>query len=287
MDDLQEKSTMRLDDDVQKIMSRLFEPMVLWCVRSGIGYAGVVELMRELFTLCAYQELVANKKAVTDDALSLASGVHKSAVRDFKKKWAGKSADELKVGAAVHKVSFSDRVMARWLALGWPSVLSLKKDKKSFKNLCEVSADRGGGRSYAFIPPVSLILEDMERRGLVKQSNGNVERLRDVARASIHDLSVSAYVADVVSDYMYACLENIQRETDEPVCLEQSIVVDELPKASYPALDEVVRRHWKSLAQVLIDEATRLCEEGSEDVAQNAGETTRVRIGFYCCDSHK
>ena len=60
------------------------EPLVLWMLRSGVGYAEFAQALKPVFLAQARLELARTGQRDSDSAISLLSGLHRKDVRSFR-----------------------------------------------------------------------------------------------------------------------------------------------------------------------------------------------------------
>lgn len=246
----------------------LLTPIIGWSVKLGIGYSQMSRLMKPLFFKAAQQELQKKGAKTTDSALSLLSGLHKGDIESFKKNANTEGADTWLSPDELNRIGVSSQLVARWLMSDLPSVLPLKGDSPNFTELAKTFAKAGSGIS------VRLILQDLERRGLVSRHDHSVELLGDGAPASAGQEEIIHFVG-AVRDHMQACLTNIELPNGGKF-LEQSLVADGLHPQSAELLHSMVRVWWMKAVREIGNEAVALSERDEPQ-----GGTNRLRVGVY------
>src|ERR1700750_2624114 len=90
-------------------LARLLRPAVSLCIRSGMTFPALAQLLRELFVNVAEHDFALEGKEQTDSRVSLLTGIHRKEVARLRG-----------AGATVHEppaaVSLTSAVIARWLA---------------------------------------------------------------------------------------------------------------------------------------------------------------------------
>ena len=94
---------------LQGPLARLLRPLVRLCIRSGITFPSLADLLRELYVHVADREFVLAGKVQTDSRVSLLTGIHRKEVRRLREAGAP-------VSAVPGSVSRTSRIMAHWLA---------------------------------------------------------------------------------------------------------------------------------------------------------------------------
>src|ERR1700745_2746954 len=90
-------------------LARLLRPLVRLCIRSGMTFPALAQLLRELFVNVAEHDFALQGKEQTDSRVSLLTGISRKEVARLRG-----------AGAPVHEtpaaVSLTSAVIARWLA---------------------------------------------------------------------------------------------------------------------------------------------------------------------------
>src|SRR6516225_7447539 len=90
-------------------MARLLRPLVRLCIRSGMTFPALAQLLRELFVNVAEHDFALEGKEQTDSRVSLLTGIHRKEVARLRG-----------AGAPVHEtpatLSRTSAIIARWLA---------------------------------------------------------------------------------------------------------------------------------------------------------------------------
>ncbi len=120
-------------------LARLLRPLVRLCIRSGMTFPALAQLLRELFVNVAEHDFALEGKEQTDSRVSLLTGIHRKEVARLRG-----------AGAPVHEapatLSRTSAIIARWLAApeftdakGEPLPLprTAEDDAPSFEQLVE------------------------------------------------------------------------------------------------------------------------------------------------------
>src|SRR5574343_557404 len=147
------------------------QPLVIWLLRSGIGYGEFVSALKPLFLAQAERELRSNGQKVTDSALSLLSGLHRKDVRALRATAEGAQQTISDQRNAWGKPSLANQVVTRWMGRAeMPDALPVAGAEGSFESLVQsVSCD---------VHPRTVLLE-LQRLGIVREEDGQVQLLRE------------------------------------------------------------------------------------------------------------
>ncbi|MGO8911954.1 MAG: DUF6502 family protein, partial [Bradyrhizobium sp.] len=90
-------------------LARLLRPLVRLCIRGGMTFPALAQLLRELFVNVAEHDFALEGKEQTDSRVSLLTGIHRKEVAKLRG-----------AGAPVHEapatLSRTSAIIARWLA---------------------------------------------------------------------------------------------------------------------------------------------------------------------------
>lgn len=253
-------------------------PLVRWLLRNGVHYGAVAQGLKQVFVCEARRELHARGAKVTDSALSVLSGVHRKDVRAM--------AELPEVQASLVPTPAS-MLFTRWVSdprLRLPSVdgtpggvlrhrLPRHGPMPSFEALArEVSSD---------VHPRTL-LEEMQRLGLLRVVDEEVELLADQFFCSADEQGAAQTLGVNVADHLNAAVHNLV-VPDGARLLEQSVFAYGLSPASAEALGELARDLWAAAFEAMAQAATaRLV---GDDAAREASAVElpreRMRFGAY------
>src|ERR1700739_2666625 len=90
-------------------MARLLRPLVRLCIRSGMTFPALAQLLRELFVSVAEHDFALEGKEQTDSRVSLLTGINRKEVARLR----GAGAPVNETPATLSRTS---AIMARWLA---------------------------------------------------------------------------------------------------------------------------------------------------------------------------
>ena len=240
----------------------MLQPLVVWLLRSGVGYTELTAALKPVFLEAARAELARIGGKQTDSAVSLLSGVHRKDVRAF-----GQTARAVDVRAQLGKPTPASQVMTRWLASDWPDSLPFSGLERSFEALARaVSKD---------MHPRALLLE-LVRLGVVLEEEGQVRLCRQafVPNPSLEESR--RLLAGSVADHIEAGVHNLSA-SDGKTYLEQSVFADGLSPASVQQLEQLANSLWRDVLAAMVQAAVPLCEQD-----EPAGGNQRIRLGMFC-----
>src|SRR4051794_27352206 len=90
-------------------LARLLRPLVRLCIRGGLTFPALAQLLRELFVNVAEHDFALEGKEQTDSRVSLLTGIHRKEVARLR--GAGAPVNETPA-----TLSLTSAIMARWLA---------------------------------------------------------------------------------------------------------------------------------------------------------------------------
>lgn len=250
-----------------KTLQTLLAPIVRWAVRLGIGHGQFSRMLKPLFLEAAHQELSRQGVRHSDSALSFISGLHRGDVSAFLSGNPEEAVADEK--HPVYRINPANQVIARWLIRGLPAELPLKGPDSFDQLVRETQSDRGA------IWSTRLILQDLERRGLVADDARKVRLLSEVGLPDIDSEAGVSHFVGAIRDHIEACLANLVSE-DGSRFLEQSLVVDGLYPKSVEALHNMSREWWRN---ALSDLGAKAIEHSEADEPQ--GGNHRLRLGIY------
>lgn len=95
--------------DVLKQMAAIVRPLVRLCIRAGVTYPALSELLKEVYVHVADQEFSLPDKGQTDSRLSVITGVHRREVKRLR-------AHAMPQDLISESASLSSLLIAKWLA---------------------------------------------------------------------------------------------------------------------------------------------------------------------------
>ncbi|MCX7278553.1 MAG: DUF6502 family protein [Burkholderiales bacterium] len=240
----------------------MLQPLVVWLLRSGVGYTDLTAALKPVFLEAARTELTRIGGKQTDSAVSLLSGLHRKDVRA-----AAHTERAADVRARLGKPTPASQVMTRWLASDLPDVLPFAGAQASFESLARsVSKD---------IHPRSVLLE-LVRLDVVEEADGQVllRRQAFVPNTSLEE--ARRLLAGSVADHIEAGVHNLSAG-DGKTFLEQSVFADGLSPQSVQQLEQLANSLWRDVMAAMVKAAIPLCEQD-----EPAGGNQRIRLGMFC-----
>ncbi|MFM8548158.1 MAG: DUF6502 family protein [Betaproteobacteria bacterium] len=244
----------------------ILEPLVVWLVRSGVGYGVLASALKPVVLAQAERELSRLGRKQTDSALSLLSGLHRKDVRLLGSSAARITADNASQGASWGKPSAANQVATRWLSLDWPDTIPVNGEEPSFEALA-----RRVSRDFHH----RAVLDDLIRLGIVREAGGRVELLRHAFTPAPGLSEARQLFAGSATDHLSAGVHNLTTASPGRF-LEQSVFADGLSEASVRELHGLANEIWADALRRVVDAAVPLCErDQGQPVAQ------RFRLGVF------
>lgn len=250
-------------------LQALVAPIVRWSVRLGIGYKQFSRIVKPLFFTATEQEMSEKDLKSTGAAFGLISGLSKNDIDTFKAAQTPRVVEgDLQVFEYINPAS---QVVARWVALGLPKRLPLKGGKECFFELAKAIQNR------VSIPGLStrLLLQDLERRGLVKVDANTVELVSEIGIPNLDTQDSVVHVVGALRDHMHACLSNLAADGGIKH-LEQCLLADGLSAESVETIHAMARVWWMQAMRAIGPEAISLSERDEPN-----GGSQRLRFGVY------
>ncbi len=243
------------------------EPMVLWLLRSGVGYAEFVQALKPVFLAQARLELQRSGQRDSDSAISLLSGLHRKDVRAFREAAHETLARVKEDGSTWGKPSAANQVVTRWLSSqGWGDCIPFSGDAPSFEALARaVSKD--------FHP--RAVLQEMQRLGVAREVDGQVQLVREAFVPDAKHKESRELLAGSVSDHLAAGVHNLSGATGQRF-LEQSVFADGLSPESVHQLNVMANSLWAYVLQAVMAKAVPLCDRDANHPAPQ-----RFRLGLF------
>ena len=248
--------------EVLDLALQMLQPWALWMVRSGLGHAQVAQALKPLFLAAAQAEQARQGRRQTDSALSLLSGLHRKDVRAL-----GQAAASQALSARAPATP-ANQVLTQWLSRRWPRQLPLSAAgrRRSFDGLARsVSRD---------VHPRTL-LNELLRLQLVREQDGQVERLVDAIVPPEGALEAVQWLSASVHDHLAAGVHNLTHG-EESGFLEQSLWADGLHPDSVQRMGRLANQLWQ---QVLAQGVRTVTPMAERDEA--SGGKQRIRLGMY------
>jgi hypothetical protein len=139
--------------DLHAPLARLLRPLVRLCIRGGMTFPALAQLLRELFVNVAEHDFALEGKEQTDSRVSLLTGIHRKEVARLRG-----------AGAPVHEtpvtLSRTSAIIARWLAA--PEFTDAKGDPLPLPRTAS-------GDAPSFEALVSSITKDVRPRAVLDE----------------------------------------------------------------------------------------------------------------------
>lgn len=179
-----------------KIIRKLIQPIVLFCVRQGVKFQEVSQILKEEFVTQASNELLLSEDKINISRLSAITGIHR---KDLKSRNTLRNENK-----AVSGVNLISRIIGFWqshpkfASNKKPLSLSIGGQNSKFTQLVKsVSTDLHPG----------TVLFELQRLGLVKVKDNNVKLISRVA--NLKSFPIEAYqVLAQDSSVLFEAVEN-------------------------------------------------------------------------------
>lgn len=250
-------------------LSSLARPLVRWAVSHGIGHVLVSRWLKPIFLQEAHRALRQQGQGTTDSALALAAGLHRGDIQQL-------LVQPLDTTATEPAIPVTHQVLANWLIGQLPSTIPFKADAeatgaaRSFTDLVQCTPKAA---SHGF--SAKLILQDMQRQGLVSAAANQVTLLAFGATANSGQAHAMQHIGRAVHDLLSAGLHNLKADESNQF-LEQSLQADGLYPASVDRLHQLATEQWTQVLQALLPQAKALSDQDEPQ-----GGTHRMRVGVY------
>lgn len=252
-------------DKLHAPLARLLRPLVRLCIRSGMTFPALAQLLRELFVNVAEHDFALEGKEQTDSRVSLLTGIHRKEVARLRG-----------AGAPVHEapaaVSLTSAVIARWLAApeftdarGEPLPLprTAEDDAPSFEQLvASVTKD---------VRPRAVLDEWIDRELVTINEADEIELVEAAFVPSGEDDSKWHYLGRNLHDHIAAAAQNV---ADGPRFLERAVHYNNIS----PKLARKLEARSRELAMEALKSANR---EANRALAKDKGGDARWNFGIY------
>jgi hypothetical protein len=248
---------------VAPAIARLLRPLVRLCIRGGITFPALTQLLRELYVNVAEYDFALPGKEQTDSRVSLLTGIHRKEVSRLR----GAGAPVTVVPAAI---SLTSAVIAHWLAepdftdsQGHPLPLPRSGPSPSFEAL--VGAVTRDVRPRA-------VLDEWLDSGLVAVDGEDRVTLREAAFVPRGDDDKLYYFGRNLHDHVAAAVENVLAA--EPRFMERAV--------HYDGLSEDLAKRLEARARELADAALQQANrEAHTALRKDGGGEHRWILGVY------
>lgn len=247
-------------------LARLLRPLVRLCIRSGMTFPALAQLLRELFVNVAEHDFALEGKEQTDSRVSLLTGIHRKEVARLRG-----------AGAPVHEapaaVSLTSAVIARWLAApeftdakGEPLALprTAEGDAPSFEQLvASVTKD---------VRPRAVLDEWVNRKLVTINDSDEIELVEAAFVPSGEDDSKWHYLGRNLHDHIAAAAQNVSGAA--PRFLERAVHYNNIS----PKLARRLEARSRELAMDALKTANR---EANRALGKDKGGDARWNFGIY------
>ena len=247
-------------------LARLLRPLVRLCIRGGMTFPALTELLRELFVNVAEHDFALEGKEQTDSRVSLLTGIHRKEVARLR--GAGAPVNE-----APSALSRTSAIIARWMAApeftdskGHPLPLprTASGDAASFELLVSsITKD---------VRPRAVLDEWLDRKLVAINGNDEIVLLDTAYVPRGDDDRKWYYLGRNLHDHVAAAAENVSSPT--PRFLERAVHYDGLS----PALAQRLERRSRELAMDALKAANR---DANRALAKDKGGEYRWNFGVY------
>jgi hypothetical protein len=247
-------------------LARLLRPLVRLCIRGGMTFPALAQLLRELFVNVAEHDFALEGKEQTDSRVSLLTGIHRKEVAKLRG-----------AGAPVHEapatLSRTSAIIARWLAApeftnskGHPLPLprTASGDAPSFESLvASITKD---------VRPRAVLDEWLDRKLVAINGNEEIVLLDTAFVPRGDDDRKWYYLGRNLHDHVAAAAANVSSPT--PRFFERAVHYDGLS----PRLAKRLEGRSRELAMDALKTANR---EANRAVAKDKGGDSRWNFGVY------
>ena len=253
-------------DRLQAPLARLLRPLVRLCIRGGMTFPALAQLLRELFVNVAEHDFALDGKEQTDSRVSLLTGIHRKEVARLR--GAGTPVNETPA-----TLSRTSAIIARWMAApeftdkaGDPLPLprTADGDAPSFEALVEsVTKD---------VRPRAVLDEWLDRQLVSINANEEIVLVDTAFVPRGDDDRKWHYLGRNLHDHVAAAADNVSAVT--PRFLERAVHYDGLS----PKLAKRLEARSRELAMDALKTANR---EANRAVAKDKGGDARWNFGVY------
>ncbi len=253
-------------DRLQAPLARLLRPLVRLCIRSGMTFPALAQLLRELFVNVAEHDFALDGKEQTDSRVSLLTGIHRKEVARLR----GAGAPVNEIPATLSRTS---AIIARWVAA--PEFTGPTGDPLPLPRTAS-------GDAPSFESLVASITKDVRPRAVLDEwLDRNLVTINDKEEIVLVDAALVPrgdddrkwyYLGRNLHDHIAAAAENVSGA--KPRFLERAVHYDGLSRK----LAERLEARSRELAMEALKIANR---EANRALAKDKGGDCRWNFGIY------
>lgn len=245
----------------------LFKPVARLLLRHGVAYPAFASAVKKVFLEVAQDELRAQKRPLTDSAVSLLSGVHRRDVRDLTR-------SDVETAPTIAPMNMATQVVARWLSDS--AYLDAEGQAKPLPRTGAAGFDALVASISSDIRP-RAVYDELLRLGIAQESADGIALLAPGFAPRQGFAEMAQLLQDNAHDHLAAAVANVDEGGQ---FLEQSVFVDQLTQESAQRLHAVSAKAWRTAFKTVMQEAsTRYTHDQQHASAQE--RTQRARFGSY------
>ena len=247
-------------------LARLLRPLVRLCIRGGMTFPALAQLLRELFVNVAEHDFALEGKEQTDSRVSLLTGIHRKEVARLRG-----------AGAPVHEapatLSRTSAIIARWFAA--PEFTDAKGEPLPLPRTAE-------GDAPSFEALVSSITKDVRPRAVLDEwLDRKLVTINAAEEIVLLDTGFVPrgdderkwhYLGRNLSDHIAAAVENVSGPA--PRFLERAV--------HYDGLSAKLAKRLEARSRELAMDALKIANrEANRALAKDTGGEHRWNFGIY------
>lgn len=254
---------------VVKAVSYCMQPLVRLCIRHGIDYRQLAEILKETFVTVAEQDFQLPGRKQTDSRISLITGVHRKDVHRLRHE---EAQDEPKLPLAQRLAS---NLIAFWLAT--PELLTSDKDPRP------VPRTPRDGYPWSFAQmvarfnqdmPARALLDELVSQGVLSVDHDDLVHLDREAMIPSKNLDQKAFFfSHTIHDHIAASGENLSGAT--PPFLDRYVWYTDLTSEDAQRLGMIAEKAAMKALKTVNESAQEI-----KQAAQEAGKTGSTRMHF-------
>jgi hypothetical protein len=253
-------------DRLRAPLARLLRPLIKLCIRSGMTFPMLAQLLRELFVNVAEHDFALDGKEQTDSRVSLLTGIHRKEVARLR----GAGAPVNETPPALSRTS---AIIARWVAA--PEFTDKHGDPLPLPRTA-------GGDAPSFEALVASITKDVRPRAVLDEwLDRNLVTVNDDQEIVLVNAGLVPqgdddrkwhYLGRNLHDHVAAAAENVSSAS--PPFLERAV--------HYDGLSRKLAKRLESRSRELAMEALKIANrEANRAVAKDKGGNSRWNFGTY------